>query len=291
MEGSRIPKPVTAPASPVEQRPYDMRRLSYAGTFKNPVKANAIRAIEWSTGKLKLLRLIRQYERSGVPFGQPFWPKAMETMGIDILTPDEQVARIPKEGPVVVVANHPHGLVDGMVMAELIGRVRTDYKILTRSLLTGIPEIAEFLIPVPFPHEDNARELGLEMRAECMAHLKQGGVIVLFPAGKVAHSPTWFGRAIESEWNPFTAKMVARSGASVLPIYFPGGNTRLYLIANLLSATMRQGLLLHEIKCALNRPQAPVIGHPIGPEELNARGLGPTELLAWLREHTLGLRG
>ena len=77
MEGSRIPKPVTAPASPVEQRPYDMRRLSYAGTFKNPVKANAIRAIEWSTGKLKLLRLIRQYERSGVPFGQPFWPKAI----------------------------------------------------------------------------------------------------------------------------------------------------------------------------------------------------------------------
>jgi putative hemolysin len=266
-----------------------MRRLSYAGTFKNPFKVFTIRFIEWTTGKVRLLRLIRQFERSGAPFGQAFWPKAMKTMGIDILTPAEQVARIPRTGPLVVVANHPHGLVDGMVMAELIGRVRTDYKILTRSLLTGIPEIAEFLIPVPFPHEDNARELGLEMRAECMAHLKQGGVIVLFPAGKVAHSATFFGQAIEGDWNPFTAKMVQRSGATVLPIYFPGRNTRLYQIANKLSATMRQGLLLHEIKCALNRPQAPVIGPAICPADLAVHSGNATELLAWLRATTLAL--
>lgn len=278
------------PSATDAAKPYDMRRLSYAGTFRNPFKIFAIRSIEWLTAKVQLLRLIRQYERSGVPFGQPFWPKAMKTMGIDVMTPPDQVARIPPTGPLVVVANHPHGLVDGMVMAELIGRVRTDYKILTRSLLTGIPEIAEFLIPVPFPHEDNARELGLQMRAECMAHLKQGGVIVLFPAGRVAHSETFFGPAIEGEWNPFTAKMVSRSGASVLPIMFPGHNTRMYQIANRLSATLRQGLLLHEIKCALNKPQSPVIGHAIPAADLDAKGLNATELLAWLREHTLALR-
>ncbi len=277
------------PRQYAQSKPYDMRRLSYAGTFKNPFKVFTIRFIEWTTGKIRLLRLIRQFERSGAPFGQAFWPKAMKTMGIDILTPADQVARIPRTGPLVVVANHPHGLVDGMVMAELIGRVRTDYKILTRSLLTGIPEVAEFLIPVPFPHEDNARELGLEMRAECMAHLDKGGVIVLFPAGKVAHSATFFGPAIESDWNPFTAKMVLRSGATVLPIYFPGRNTRLYQIANKLSATLRQGLLLHEIKCALNRPQSPIIGHAIGSAALSAYSGNATELLAWLRATTLGL--
>ncbi len=278
------------PRQYAQSKPYDMRRLSYAGTFKNPFKANTIRAIEWTTGKLRLLQLIRQFERSGAPFGQPFWPKAMKTMGIDILTPADQVALIPPTGPLVVVANHPHGLVDGMVMAELIGRVRTDYKILTRSLLTGIPEIAEFLIPVPFPHEDNARELGLEMRAECMAHLKNGGCIVLFPAGKVAHSATFFGPAIEGEWNPFTAKMVQRSGATILPIFFPGRNTRIYQIANKLSATWRQGLLLHEIKCALNKPQSPVIGQPIPKAEWSAKAAHATEMLAWLRARTLALR-
>jgi len=271
-------------------KPYEMRRLSYAGTFRSPVKANTIRTIEWMTGKLTLLRLIRQFERTGVPWGHPFFTKAVQTMGIDILTPHEQIARIPTDGPLVVVANHPHGLVDGLVMGELIGRVRTDYKILTRSLLTGIPEIEEHMVPVPFPHEEHARELGLEMRAICMDHLRQGGVVILFPAGKVATSRTFFGPVIEPEWNPFTAKMVSRSGAAVLPIFFPGQNTRLYHVADKVAATFRQGLLLHEIYKALNKPQSPVIGHPIGPEDIRARAADPRGMLAWLRQTTLDLK-
>ncbi len=273
----------------VEYRPYRMRNLSYAGTFKNPVKATAIRTIEWLTGKYTLLKLIRQFERTGVPTGQVFFTKALKTMGIAVTTPDELVARIPASGPLVVVANHPHGLVDGLVMGELIGRVRTDYKILTRSLLTGIPEIEHHMLPVPFPHEDNARAQSLEMRNICMAHLKDGGVIILFPAGKVATSEGFFGPAIEAEWNPFTAKMVLRSGATVLPIFFPGSNTRLYHIADKLAATFRQGLLLHEIYAALNKPQSPVIGEPIAFETIKAHGADTRSLLAWLRETTLAL--
>ena len=272
------------------KRKYDMRRLSYAGTFKNPVKAGTIRALEWLTAKVQLLRLIRSFEKSGAPFGAPFWPKAIRHMGIRIDTPEAEIARIPPTGPLVVVANHPSGLVDGMIMAEMINRVRSDFKILTRSLLTGIPEVEEFMIPVPFPHEDNARELGLQMRAETMAHLKAGGVIILFPAGKVAMSETWFGPAIEAEWNVFTHKIVRSSGATILPIYFPGQNSRAFLIANKLSDTIRQGLLLHEIKRSLFKPQRPVIGEPIPAEELKKWDGNPRGFLAWLREHTLALR-
>lgn len=270
---------------------YQMSRLSYAGTFTNPWKAGTIRTIEWLTGKLTLVRLIRQFERSGAPFGAPFWPKAVRQMGIDILTPPDEIARIPATGAVVVVANHPHGLVDGMVMGELVSRIRPDFKILTRSLLTGIPEIAEFMIPVPFPHEDNARELGLVMRQDTMAHLERGGVVILFPAGRVACSETWFGPAIEAEWNVFTHKMIQKSGATILPIHFTGRNSRLYQIANKLSATMRQGLLLHEIRRALNKPQRPHVGTPIPASVLKGWEGNPRGFLAWLREHTLGLGG
>ncbi|TQD35701.1 lysophospholipid acyltransferase family protein [Rhodobacter capsulatus] len=274
----------------VEQKPYDIKRLSYAGTFTNPWKANTIRTIEWLTAKWTLLQLIRKFERRGAPVGQPFWPQALEIMGIEVQTPAAEIARIPATGPLVVVANHPHGLVDGMVLAWLIGQVRTDYKILTRSLLTGIPEIEEFMLPVPFPHEPNAQEESLKMRAECMAQLKRGGVIVLFPAGAVAHSKTFFGPAIEGEWNPFTAKMLARSGAAVLPIYFPGKNSRAYQIANKLGATLRQGLLLHEIKRALFKPQAPVIGQPKTAAEIAEALKHPRQFLADLRAETLALR-
>ena len=279
------------PATPkvVVANKYDMRRLSYAGTFTNPLKVFAIRAIEWTTAKVKLLQMIRSFEKSGAPVGVTFWSKAVAHMGIRIDTPPEEIARIPKTGAVVVVANHPHGLVDGMIMAELVSRVRSDFRILTRSLLTGIPEIEEFMIPVPFPHEENSRELGLQMRDLTMAHLAEGGVVILFPAGKVACSETWFGPAIEAEWNVFTHKMITKSGAVILPIHFTGQNSRAYQIANKLAATLRQGLLLYEIRRALFKPQRPHVGMPISAEELDKWKGNPRGFLAWLREHTLSL--
>jgi putative hemolysin len=266
-----------------------MRRLSYAGTFTNPFKVATIRAIEWSTAKLKLLSMIRSFERSGAPIGVAFWTKAIRHMGIQLDTPPEEIARIPATGPVIVVANHPHGLVDGMIMAEMVSRVRPDFRILTRSLLTGIPEIEEFMIPVPFPHEENARELGLQMRDLTMAHLKNNGVVILFPAGKVACSETWFGPAIEAEWNVFTHKMIRGSGATIVPIHFMGQNSRTYQIANKLSATLRQGLLLYEIRRALFRTQRPHIGEPIPASEIDKWPGNPRGFLAWLRDHTLSL--
>lgn len=283
------PRPDSPPLADAADHPYEMRRLSYAGTFTNPFKAGAIRTIEWLTGKLTLLLLIRQFERTGAPFGAPFWPKAIRQMGIDIQTPPDEVALIPAAGPLVIVANHPHGLVDGMVMAEIVCRVRSDFKILTRSLLTGIPEIEEFMIPVPFPHEENSRELGLKMRADTMTHLRRGGAIILFPAGRVACSDGWFGPAVEGEWNLFTHKMIHQSGATILPMHFTGQNSRAYQIANRLSATLRQGLLLHEIRRALFRPQRPHIGAPIPASVLKEWQGNPRGFLAWLRAHTLAL--
>lgn len=272
-------------------RPYDKRRLSYSGTFTDPRKVYTIRAIEWLTGKITLLRLIRRFERQGPARGLAFWQRAIDVMGIDLKTPADQIARIPKTGPVVVVANHPHGLVDGLVMARLVMQVRGDFKILTRSLLTGIEEIAYHMVPVPFQHEEDSLEKGLEMRKIAMDHLADGGVVILFPSGQVATSAGWFGPAIEAEWNVFTAKMVQRSGAVVLPIFFPGQNSRMYQIANRISPTIRQGLLLHEVAFALNKPQAPVIGHPIGRDEIAAWSANPRGFVAWLREKTLALKG
>lgn len=272
-----------------EFRPYDKRQLSYAHTFDSKPKQIIIRGLEWMTGKLSLLRRIRRFEQSEKVSGQAFWPKALAAMGIDLLTPDEQIARIPPTGPLIVVSNHPHGLVDGMVMAELIGRVRTDYKILTRSLLANIQEVTEFMIPVPFSHEPDSLQKGLEMRNEAMSVLARGGVIVLFPAGAVANSVGWFGRAVEKDWHPFTAKMILKSGATVLPIYFPGQNSRAYQFACHLSATLRQGMLVHEVAHALDKPQSPIIGMPFDNAEIAKWSGNPRGFMEWLRERTLAL--
>ena len=282
-------RPSDAPL-PLDVQPYDKRKLSYANTFENPLQRITIQTIELLTARLRILRRIRKFEAQGVPFGQPFWKQALDTMGIKLLTPEEQIARIPKDGPIVVTSNHPHGLVDGMILGELIGQVRTDYKILTRSLLTGVAEIDQFMIPVPFPHEPDALEKNLWMRKQAMDHLKNGGIVAVFPSGSVAASQTMFGPVIEREWNPFTSKMIQRSNAEVLPIFFPGSNSRLYQIANQISATLRQSLLLYEIAHAFNKPQSPVIGHVISRDKISKWSDNPRGFMSWLREETLRLR-
>ncbi|WP_234992104.1 lysophospholipid acyltransferase family protein [Roseisalinus antarcticus] len=272
------------------QRVYDRRSLTYAESFDNVFKRTTIKSIEWMTGKIEIIRRVRKFERTGTAYGQAFWPATMKIMGIDIQTPTEQLERIPATGPVVLVANHPHGLIDGMVLADLIGRRRNDYRILTRALLTGIDESAStYMIPVPFPHEPDAQKKMIEMRAAAMDHLAKRGLIALFPSGVVATSRRMLGPAVEAEWNLFTAKMIRRSGASVVPCFFPGANSRAFQIANHLSPTLRQGLLIHEIVHAFDKPQAPVIGHAIGPEECEERSRDPRQFIAWLREQTLML--
>jgi putative hemolysin len=271
-------------------RIYDRRSLTYSNTFDDPVKRNMIRGVEWLTGKITILRRIREFERRGTPSGQAFWRACLDVMGVDLTTPADQLAHIPRSGPVVLVANHPHGLVDGMILADMVGRVRQDYRILTRSILTGIDEsAANFMIPVPFPHEEDAQRKMIEMRGRAMDHLKTGGLVALFPSGVVASSDSLFGPAVEREWNVFTAKMIRTSGATVLPVYFPGSNSRWYQMANRISPTLRQGLLLHEIVHSMDRPQAPIIGQPILPAEMAARIGDPRAFMAWLRDVTLAL--
>lgn len=280
---------VAPPPLTLAEVPYDRRRLSYASTFTNPTQRITIQTIEHLTGKLRLLRKIRRFEAMGVPHGQAFWKQALDVMGIELKTPQEQIDRIPKDGPLIITSNHPHGLVDGMVLAELIGRVRTDYKILTRSLLTGITEIDHFMIPVPFPHEEDALEKNLVMRKDAMNHLKGGGVVILFPSGVVGASKTAFGPVVEEQWNPFTAKMIQRSQAKVLPVYFPGGNSRWYQVANQISPTLRQSLLLFEVVKALNKPQTPVVGQLIDRPEIKDWADNPRGFVSWLRDETLKL--
>jgi len=284
-------KVVVAEDSTKAPRVYNRRSLTYSNTFDSGIKRNIIRVIELLTGKIRIARLVRRFEKMGTFKGQAFWRATLDVMGIELLTPADQLARIPKTGPVIFVANHPHGLVDGMILADLIGRVRDDYRILTRSLLTGIDEdAASYMIPVPFPHEPDAQKKMVEMRRAAMEHLKNGGIVALFPSGVVASSDTMMGDAIEREWNVFTAKMIRTSGATVVPCFFPGSNSRVYQVANRISATLRQGLLLHEIVHALNKPQKPVVGEPIDPVEVDARVGDPRAFMAWLRDWTLNLR-
>ena len=262
-------------------RPYDMRRLSYAGTFTNPFKAGTIRAIEWLTAKITASAPDPQVRTIGRPASaRRSGPRRSATWASGIDTPPEEIARIPATGPLVVVANHPLGLVDGMIMAEMVNRVRSDFKILTRSLLTGIPEVAEFMIPVPFPHEDNARELGLQMRDETMEHLQGGRGDHPVP-GRQGRDvrPAGGARRSRRSGTSSPTRWSNRSGATILPIYFPGQNSRAVPDRQPAVATPSgRACCCTRSSACLFKPQRPVIGAADPGRGAEAMGWQPARL-------------
>jgi len=268
---------------------YDRSELTYANSFPSRTKRIFITFVEALTARYYLLYKMRKWEKN--PNKDPdFWVSVLDEMNIELTTPKEEIKRIPSEGPLVIVSNHPHGLIDGIIMARLISHVRDDYQILTRALLVGVTRVEKYLLPVSFPHEEDSVRKNIQMRQTAIAALKDGHCIALFPAGTVSTSETYFGEPTEREWATFTAKMVRQSGAKVLPIYFTGSNSRWFQIANKLGDTLRQSLLLYEIRKAFNKKQSPVIGELIDPDVIKSYEKDAKGLMAFLREETLKLK-
>ncbi|MCF6272855.1 MAG: lysophospholipid acyltransferase family protein [Rhodobacteraceae bacterium] len=266
----------------------EAKDLSYSNSFPSPKRHFIIRWVENLTGRITILKLAKKHQQEP-PLPGNFWQQAMTRMEINTDIGEEALAKTPKTGPLIIVANHPHGLVDGMVLCEIMSRVRPDFKIMTRAFLAKVPDINDRMLPVAFDHEEDAIRKNVQARKDALNHVKGGGCLILFPAGRVAHSDTFFGDAIDGEWTNFLARLIARGKAGVVPMFFRGQNSRAYLIAAKLSPTFRQGLLMHEVARSLKTDMRPVVGDAISFEELEALGLPPKEMAAYLRNRTLKL--
>ena len=132
------------------------------------------------------------------------------------------------------VANHPYGVLDGIVMAWLVSKVRPDFVVLTHIVLTRAPEAAAFILPVDFSGTEEAEQTNLASRAAARAHLAKGGAVVVFPAGAISTTPDKLGLkpAVDGRWQPFVSQLIQRSKATVVPIWFGGQNSRLFQIAS-----------------------------------------------------------
>jgi putative hemolysin len=106
--------------------------------------------------------------------GEDFWQAAVRSLELDVRYDAHALAAVPKTGPVVFVANHPYGVLDGIVMAWLVGKVRPDFLILTHIVLTRAPEAAGFILPVDFSGAEGAEKTNLASRAAARAHLARG---------------------------------------------------------------------------------------------------------------------
>jgi putative hemolysin len=245
--------------------------FSYAAESDPPVKRGLIRLVEKVTGQPELKRLYIQNRRYPRP-SESFWQAAVRSLALDVRYDAAALARVPRTGPVVFVANHPYGVLDGIVIAWLVEQARPDFAILTNAVLLRAPEVRDFVLPVDFSETQEAQRTNLASRAAARARLDAGGAVVVFPAGGVSTAPDRLGRkpATDARWQPFVGQLVQRSKATVVPIGFGGQNSRLFQIASHVSQTLRLSLIFHEVKSRIGA-QLPVgIGAPIPFEEIAA---------------------
>ena len=262
--------------------------FSYAAPGDAALKRFVIRLIERMTGQPRLKRIYRQY-REDRGSGN-FWDEALKRLRLTLACDPESLARWPAEGPLVIVCNHPFGVIDGVAICAITARIRSDFRILTNAVLNRAEEISGHLLPVDFSDAPEALRTNLKSRALARAHLAAGGCLIVFPAGGVSTTPSlWHRNAVDAEWKNFTARLILGARAPVAPLYFAGQNSRLFQIASHLHQTLRLSLLFKEVHDRMGseipmRP-GPVIAFA------DIAHLSPAALMAELRARTYGLAG
>lgn len=179
--------------------------------------------------------------------GEPFLIMARRYLNLQLCLDPRDLERIPRTGPLIVVANHPFGGIEGILLAELLHRVRPDWKLMANYLLGRLPDAAERLIMVdPFGGDGSqARNLGPLKQA--FGWLRQGGVLGIFPAGEVAHFDVRQRRVVDPPWSETIARIIRRTDVPVLPVFFEGRNGMAFQAAGMVHERLRTALLVREL--------------------------------------------
>jgi putative hemolysin len=237
-------------------------RLSYAEPDDPLLKRSLIRTIEWLTGRPHLIRLYRGV-RNGPIAADTFWKRSLDTLGIQLEYNADRLDAIPRTGPLLLIANHPFGVVDGLSLCHFASRLRDRYQMLTNSILCQDPLLAPHLLPVDFNETREALRTNIATRNEALRTLEAGGALVIFPGGGISTSQGWFGPATDLPWKRFTSRLVQAARTTVVPFFFHGQNSRLFQIVSQFSLNLRLALLLREACSMKGRTVHVSIGDPI----------------------------
>ena len=264
------------------------RDISYAHSASTRSGRALIRLMENATGRINLIRRAAGYEQD-LAQGRDFWQVMVERYGLSLDVVRGSLDLIPREGPLILIANHPYGILDGLMLGHILAQTRGDFRILAHHVLCKSPDLARVILPIAFDETKASVALNLDTRKTALSYLGQGGAIGIFPGGTVSTAQKPFSHPMDPGWRGFTARMVAKSGATVVPLYFDGHTSRMFQIASHLHYTLRMGLLIKEFAKRVDTPVRVAVGNPIPTDQIAARAGDSKAMMDFLRKATYDL--
>lgn len=264
------------------------RDISYAHSAVTKSGRAMIRIMENTTGRMRLIKRADGYE-SEVAAGRDFWAVMVERYGLSLDVIGGSLDNIPREGPLILIANHPYGILDGLMMGHILSETRGDFRILAHRVFRKAEDLNRIILPISFDETKEAVKTNIETRKEALNYLGAGGAIGIFPGGTVSTAAKPFSRPMDPGWRGFTARMIGKSNATVVPLFFEGSNSRLFQLASHIHLTLRMGLLIKEFRKRVDAPVKVVIGDPIGRDQLDPLAKDSKAMMDFLRKSTYEL--
>jgi putative hemolysin len=245
----------------LRERPFP--ELSYANPRQPALTRWFIHSVEGLSGRDRYTALYDFWRRQVVPTGERVFSRMLDLIDVRVRTSDQwPPAQLP-DTPLVIVANHPFGIGDGIAVLSLVEQLGRPFRVMIHKDLLKIREMEPYSLPIDFSESKDALKNNMAVRHEAVRLLKEGVSIVVFPAGGVATAPKGFGRARDLPWKMFPARLVQDAKASVIPMHFSGQNGRLFHLVSgpmnmaerdgrvakfvgKASLTLRTSLLIHE---------------------------------------------
>lgn len=258
----------------LKRKPARFPELSYANPRDPRIKQWFVRRMEGLSGREYFADLYEIWKTSIVGKSPRVMGEMLRLIDVELeIHGGNWPPRILPDSPLVIVANHPFGIGDGVAVLSLAEQLGRPFRVIINNELLKVPEIRPYSLPISFEEGREAAQLNLQTRRKAVELLKKGVVIVVFPAGGVATAPRGMGRAQDLPWKLFPARMIQSAGASVIPVYFEGQNGRLFHLASRISLTIRTSLLIREFRRLSGKTISAHVGEPL-----------PAPLLAEIRD-------